>query len=246
MRFLLAILLAGFAFAAEPRERQYRNEGVPRVSRLGQASASSVPACASCLTNLIAYYPFNGSLTDVAAAHNGTILGIIGYTTGKLGQAAENSSGAGSNYVAVSGVTVTGDFSVSAWVNVDTYPVSGGTLFGQESGFTGFYINGPTNKIAFYNGGFQDGTTSVPLDTWTHVLVTYNSATTTFTFYVNGVTAGTQVSALASWTPVDMLGLAGNAGLDGSLDEVAVWSRVLTAGEIAAVYNSGSGLAYPF
>ena len=32
---------------------------------------------------------------------------------------------------------------------------------------------------------------------------------------------------------------------DGLIDEVGVWSRLLTADEKTALYNSGSGLAYP-
>jgi hypothetical protein len=33
---------------------------------------------------------------------------------------------------------------------------------------------------------------------------------------------------------------------DGQLDEWGIWDRVLTPGEIAALYNNGEGLAYPF
>ena len=34
--------------------------------------------------------------------------------------------------------------------------------------------------------------------------------------------------------------------LDGLVDEVGMWSRVLTSGELDTLYNSGAGLAYPF
>jgi hypothetical protein len=32
----------------------------------------------------------------------------------------------------------------------------------------------------------------------------------------------------------------------GEIDEVGIWSRALTSGEISDLYNSGSGLSYPF
>jgi len=34
--------------------------------------------------------------------------------------------------------------------------------------------------------------------------------------------------------------------MDGLVDEVGIWNKVLTSGEITDLYNSGSGLAYPF
>ncbi len=34
--------------------------------------------------------------------------------------------------------------------------------------------------------------------------------------------------------------------LDGSVDEVGIWNRTLTAGERTTLWNSGSGVTYPF
>jgi hypothetical protein len=36
------------------------------------------------------------------------------------------------------------------------------------------------------------------------------------------------------------------APFDGLIDEVGIWSRVLTAAEIAILYNGGSGITFPF
>ena len=36
------------------------------------------------------------------------------------------------------------------------------------------------------------------------------------------------------------------AGFAGTIDEVGVWGRVLSASEVTALYNSGAGVAYPF
>lgn len=44
---------------------------------------------------------------------------------------------------------------------------------------------------------------------------------------------------------VDNSGVAGDF-LDGKLDEVGVWNRALTSGEVTSLYNSGAGLQYPF
>jgi hypothetical protein len=36
------------------------------------------------------------------------------------------------------------------------------------------------------------------------------------------------------------------AWLDGRLDSVSIWKRMLTAAERTQLYNSGNGLDYPF
>jgi len=33
---------------------------------------------------------------------------------------------------------------------------------------------------------------------------------------------------------------------DGMIDEVGVWSRLLTSDEVTTLYNAGAGLSYPF
>jgi hypothetical protein len=35
-------------------------------------------------------------------------------------------------------------------------------------------------------------------------------------------------------------------GFLGNIDEVAIWNRQITAGEVATLYNGGNGITYPF
>ncbi|EST21235.1 hypothetical protein N566_27630 [Streptomycetaceae bacterium MP113-05] len=74
---------------------------------------------------------------------------------------------------------------------------------------------------------------------WTHVAGTYDSVTQKLKLYVNGVLQGTTQSA-GSWDAggAFQIGRYQWAGqhqynFDGSIDEVAVWQRVLTAAEIS-------------
>jgi hypothetical protein len=55
-------------------------------------------------------------------------------------------------------------------------------------------------------------------------------------------------SGVAISTSPFAIGATGNAIdlLDGAVDEVGFWKRVLTAQERTALYNSGLGLTYPF
>lgn len=37
-----------------------------------------------------------------------------------------------------------------------------------------------------------------------------------------------------------------NRHMNGDIDEIGIWSRIITSGEVTSLYNSGAGLAYPF
>src|SRR5665213_1788159 len=84
---------------------------------------------------------------------------------------------------------------------------------------------------------------------WYHVVCTWNG--TTVVTYLNG----NQTLSAAQATPTAFsnfdFGLGKNlpsntAGFPGTIDEVGVWGRVLSATEVMALYNAGAGVAYPF
>lgn len=85
---------------------------------------------------------------------------------------------------------------------------------------------------------------------YVHVIMTYDGVT--LEGFVNGISIGTIASActtpvIDSNTGFSLGGdLFGGAYDDGIIDEVGVWSRVLSAPEITTIYNSGYGLQYPF
>jgi len=84
---------------------------------------------------------------------------------------------------------------------------------------------------------------------WYHVVCTWNG--TTVVTYLNGnqTVSASQVRPTTFSTYDFALGknLSTNmAGFAGTIDEVGVWGRVLSAGEVTALYNSGNGTQYPF
>jgi hypothetical protein len=91
---------------------------------------------------------------------------------------------------------------------------------------------------------------------WYHIIATYAAGTQVFTAYINGAAQTlTVISSAAAEigtnTSKFTLGANDNSGtvrdwLDGALDEVGIWSRVLTSGEASSLYNAGTGLQYPF
>ena len=114
------------------------------------------------------------------------------------------------------------------------------------------------------NGWWNNHQNALPTaldDGWYHVLATW-STTSGMNVYVNGVLDnGTETGSsggleLSPAVAVDGLNIGADQNVgpgdstpsrffDGQIDEVAIWDRVLTTDEIAALYNGGAGTAIP-
>ena len=153
------------------------------------------------------------------------------------------------------------DFTLMAWIN----PESGGSscnLSGRVVGKIGddepegyyFGIGNQYICAAIRRSGevssTADGST-VPLNEWSHIAVVFDRDGN-MTRYLNGVQTGTQDDISAQAGSVDhphnfCIGARdGGAGciermFDGRIDEVRVYERVLTVGEIKQVYNASAG-----
>lgn len=80
---------------------------------------------------------------------------------------------------------------------------------------------------------------TVPLNTWSHVVVTYSAATAIAQCYVNGVLVQEQ----GGMTPIisNVMNIGSYLGfyfLDGKLDNVGFWSKVLTSEEVNLLYTA--------
>ena len=69
--------------------------------------------------------------------------------------------------------------------------------------------------------------------------------------YVDNGTANNTNGTVGTNTTIVATRISGRAAdtfgrITGTLDEVAIWNKELTAAEVSELYNSGNGLAYPF
>jgi hypothetical protein len=112
----------------------------------------------------------------------------------------------------------------------------------------------PSNQVVFRQGGSvapymndtSSGTTTLPLNQWSHVSATYDG--TISKIYVNGVLAGTSTPPFAMQTrPEDLIIGSTMVGasvwpdrLDGIMDEVRIYNRALALNEVSALHRSGS------
>lgn len=90
-------------------------------------------------------------------------------------------------------------------------------------------------------------------NTYRHIVVTHSGSGTAagVTFYVDNVVAAKATDFDTLTATIDNAVAfrfgetsAGTSDFSGSLDEVGIWSRELTASEVSRLFNSGAGLSY--
>jgi len=119
-----------------------------------------------------------------------------------------------------------------------------------SSGNNGNYyleINGDELGFGFYNGGWREHTTTtanLAVGTWYHVSATYSDSGNRVMIYLNGVNKldEAETYSLTTNNYATKIG-AGYVGeeFNGLIDEVKIYNRTLSAAEILADYNAGTG-----
>lgn len=222
---------------------------------------------------LVAYWKTDessGNASDSTAnARTLTNTNTVTYVAGKINNTARFVSGSSQklsrSYIV--GTTAGGSISISAWLRINNAPganvrytlasiAAGGTspyiayILGYEDsgGTKRLWIN--RQKMAVANAENYYNTT-LTTSTFYHLVLTYDG--TTMTLYLNGSSVISQgqtgngtAHGGADETVVGAYHASQGNFMDGDIDEIGVWSRALSSTEVTSLYNSGSGLAYPF
>ena len=220
----------------------------------------------SLLTNLVAYYKLD-DLTD--SSGNGHVLtntGGVTFGAGLIGNSSNSGINNTTKMLSVTtdfGLTYASPFSVSCWVNFNTVLAGTNTsqfiwgmMFGTNPGtYHEVYQYGSTPPaLATGNGGLHlQPYPTLTTGVWYHVVNTVDQVNGISYIYFNGVNNGWNWGVFTGnySTYTGAFGLHGPgwtlAALSNTMiDEVGVWSRVLTPTEITQLYNAGAGLQYPF
>ncbi|GAA0526789.1 hypothetical protein GCM10010172_04180 [Paractinoplanes ferrugineus] len=146
-------------------------------------------------------------------------------------------------------LTTNGSYTVSAWVKLSSIAATA-TVAGQQgtanSAFALQY-NKTYNAWTFIAPGSDTAAPATSphvsaaaapaLNTWTHLVASYNAATHTMTLYVNGAPAGTAANTTA-WNGAGTFDL-GHSGagsyLPGSISNVQAWNYTLTSQQVTAL-----------
>lgn len=196
--------------------------------------------------------------TDSAGTNNGTLTNGPAWSAPKVGASALTFDGvndhlATANLAPALGSTAT----LTAWIkttqtgNVKMYRapgIAGVDASNNNDIFWGWLDN--TGRIGLKvgdNTAVAKSTSPINDGQWHHVAMTRDAATGQIRLYVDGALNSTATSDTgAKTTPFASLGriedTAGASSIDhfaGSLDELRIYSRVLSASEIATVMNAG-------
>jgi hypothetical protein len=206
-------------------------------------------------TSLLAYYKTDESsgnasdstTTGATATNNATVT----YATGKINNGAVFNN---TNYLSVSNAAVQNvsvgisDFTVSCWVKITS---NGDGIIAFSDRDRGLRVNSTNFEFFMNNAGSPiiSITSAMTTNTFYHLVIMRNGST--FTFYKNGTSVGTQTNSTSFEAAVGTFNIgSGPVALSrymtGTVDETGVWLRALTATEVTQLYNSGAGLQYPF
>jgi hypothetical protein len=209
-----------------------------------------IPGTNALPTNLQALYAFEGNAQDSSGSGNHGTATSVSYVTGKVGSQAAQFNGT-SSYVSIPR-SVTDDFTVAMWVKtIDTAGSAGAQWWNGKGLVDGEVGGGADWGTAIVNGKFVIGigsgggdttiASSVNINdgTWHHVAATRNHTNGAVAVYVDGTLRGTGTGATGSRTFPPSLRIGslqtGNNFLNGTLDDVRLYDRILTAGEIATL-----------
>lgn len=234
-------------------------------------------------TNRQGYWKFDESSGNaVDSSGNGNTLTPINtptFVSGKVNNAA-NFVRASEQYFSITdanqtGLDITGDISISLWVNLASQPSDQVYEFcnksnesGDERAFSYYYRDSGGKKYVRFVVGAKNGVRGndlydIPLELptggWTHIIMTWDASAHTASLYKDGSLVGTSTGTLGSTdiyesTSNFQIGVYWDPTMDvyhpmdGMLDEFMIWDRVITSHEVRTYYNSvilPNGLSFP-
>jgi hypothetical protein len=235
-----------------------------RVTLTGSVNANVGQS--SLLTGLVGYWPLDASSVDSLGTSNGTDTSVTyAAANRKVGTGGASFNGTTSKIVLPNTALQTANLSVSAWIrttNAGAYQEIV-EVINQSTNVAGWeFRKNSSNKVELVLGintnltqgsGYQlaASTTSINTGQFFHVVGTYDGAN--IKVYVNGVLETTTAWASGVVYVADQrarIGVNNYAGStevyfwNGSIDEVGIWSRAITAQEVMDLYNKSIGSTY--
>ena len=234
---------------------------VTRLAKTGDLTATKFDELGFDPAGLVGYWQLNGNAVDSSGqGNNGVNTGATAATDrfGTAGKAMYFDGG--NNYININnGPNMgTSDFTICVWAQLGDSTYQWQRLFGKKAaaaanaGYS-IYYGGDTRKFMWStaNGTAANEYWTIntfPGNDWYHIVMVRNNADEKKGyFYINAVRQ--EISAVpqilntdtASLASIGALPSGGGLRFKGSIDEVKVFNRALTAAEILAMYNHEKG-----
>ena len=201
--------------------------------------------------SLVSLYRAEGTANDELGNNNAAWAGTPAYATGHYGQAFSfDGTGSGNISVPDSPSLNPSAITVSAWIYItgspEPYPsIACKSDHDGSKGYCLHVINGNQVKFWINNGGNYAQSGALPLNTWVHVVGTYSQGTQLINLYANGILADSNYYTSPIITSTDSLAIGNypysgtdNGLFEGSIDNVAIFNKSLSATQVEALYNS--------
>ena len=218
-------------------------------------------AASPLLTSLIAHWRLDeasGVRADAHGTNHLTDNNTVGQAAGKLGNAASFvAANSESLSVADNPELSMGDFdfTLAGWVYFDALTATG--LVGKwNAAMEEYLVYYDGTNLRFYvsaNGATNASianSQAISTATWYFFVAWQDAAANTINLSVNNNTPASLSHSTGVFNGASALRLGHNAEgstwLNGRLDSVSLWKRLLTADERTQLYNAGTGLEYPF
>jgi hypothetical protein len=217
-------------------------------------------------SGIVSWWTANSTAADAMGLNNATLSNVT-YTTGEVGKAFSfNGLNGWAALGDPSSLAFTNSFSIEGWIKVNGLPTNynfGSIMFRGDDrpGLDPYQlVILPNGDLQFLITGAPGTATQgslaleapIPMGQFVHVAATLDDATGTMTLYENGTVVAQATTTARPFGPLDPtqqpgVGIGNSNALsnydvpfNGLIDELSVYNRALTPGEVLSIYKAGS------
>lgn len=219
---------------------------------------SSIAGYAQLTNGLVAKYSFNsGNANDEAGTNNATVYGAT-LSTDRFGNANKSYLFDGNDYIDCGNGSViqnlTTSYSISAWFKRSATSSGFEVITAKWNNVQAsehFFLATVNSNVAWASAGPGNmgtaDTTTFPLNTWNHVVFTWNSSGVHQVYVNNQLSTNAMLSAHTINTTIPVNFLIGAQSpsyrnFNGEIDDIRVYNRVLNISEIDSLFNEPNPL----
>jgi hypothetical protein len=229
------------------------------IFNAGEAGKCRPSRCTPSPAGLVAWWPGENNANDAASGHHGTANAGVSFTAGRVSQAFRFDGAGGRVHVPDSAAfQLTEALTIEGWINVTAFTSPGFILFRGDNrpGLDPYalYVDG-SGRLNFHVGnetGALDFGAPIPPGQWKHVAAVLDGAANALRLYVDGALVAETNSTQRPMRELDgsaepAIGIGNHGGtthnfpFNGLIDEISLYARALSGGEIQAIFNAGSG-----
>ena len=215
----------------------YNETACTKAACTGTTNTLDILGDGSC----VATYPLDGSPVDLSGNYNGVQTDVT-YPQGYFDLAGSfDGSGDTIDVASISGFPSGNSArTISFWMNSSSYLTGGILGYGAAASNQGFlfYVAGGNLHFTFY-GNDVSTSYSLSANQWYNIVATHDGYT--FTIYANGSFVNSASRTLNTTATNFRIGGApwnnGGEFFRGEIDQVRIFNKVLSAGEVTTLYN---------